>query len=181
MATIPTAPTSTAAPWTSPIAPSPTSDCSEGSGGYQIFLNLGTTAPSAGDTFLFNVAYSDGSSGTVATVVSNVLSVPATNLAPTSGTSTTPTFTWTDPVCGACSGYTYQFYISGPSGGIWSVPGSGNGLAPGTNSLTWPTDPADSSNTPSLTTLTTGTTYNWSVTVQDNNYNQAINTVSYQP
>ena len=159
----------------------PNVSCSEGSGGFEIFLNLGTTVPSVGDDYLFNITYNDGTSETVAATLSNVLSVPATNLAPTSGTSTSPTFTWTDPVCGACSGYTYQFYISGPSGGIWSVPGSGDGLAPGTASLTWPTDPTDSSNTPSVTTLTGGTSYSWSVTVQDSNYNQAIDTVTYEP
>ena len=111
------------------------------------------------------------------------LSTFATGLAPT-GTSgsTTPTFMWVDLVCGACSTYTYLFYISDNLGNtVWSVPGSGNGLPPGTTSLTWPTDPTDSSNAPSIGSLSTSTTYSWSVTVQDSNYNQAIQTVSYQP
>jgi hypothetical protein len=157
-------------------------NCSNGQTGVQIFLNLGATAPSVGDSYLVNVTYSDGTSETLALTVTNVLSTFATGLAPTTGTSTTPTFTWTDPVCGACSGYTYTFYLSGPTNApIWSVPGSGNGLPPGTTSLTWAVDPTNSSNTPSVGSLTLGTTYNWSVTVQDSNYNQAIETVTYQP
>ncbi len=161
----------------------PPNSCSEGQTGFQLYLNLGTTAPTAGDSYPVNVTYSDGSSETLVFEVSNVLSTFATGLAPT-GTSgsTTPTFMWVDPVCGACSTYTYLFYISDNLGNtVWSVPGSGNGLPPGTTSLTWPTDPTDSSNAPSIGSLSTSTTYSWSVTVQDSNYNQAIETVSYQP
>jgi len=158
-------------------------NCSSGQTGFQIFLNLGTTAPSIGDAYLFNVTYSDGTTGTLVATVTNVLSTFATSLSPQTGTSTstTPTFTWTDPVCGACGGYTYLFYLSGPSGTVWSVPGNGNGLPPGTTSLTWAVDPTSSSNLPSVSSLTLGTSYSWSVTVQDGNYNQAIVTVTYQP
>ena len=161
----------------------PSSNCSNGQTGFQIFLNLGTTAPTTGDTYILNLTYSDGSTGTMVATVTNVLSAFPTSMAPQTGgsTSTTPTFTWTDPVCGACSTYTYLFYLSSPTATIWSVPGSGNGLAPGTNSITWAVDPTNSSNTPSVGSLTVGTSYSWSVTVQDSNYNQAIETVTYQP
>jgi len=136
----------------------PNVNCGEGSNGFQIYFNLNSTAPTPGDTYLLNVTYSDGTSGIVAVQVTNVLTAFATNLAPQTGTSTTPTFTWTDPVCGACGGYTYQVYLSGSSGGIWSVPGYGNGLAPGTTSLTWAADPTNPPNTPSVSSLTLGST-----------------------
>ena len=161
----------------------PPNSCNEGQSGFQLFFNLGTNSPTAGDTYLMNVTYSDGTSGVLTATVSNVLNTPPTNLAPTSGgsTSTTPTFTWTDPVCGACGTYTYTLYLSGPSGGIWYVPGTGNGLPPGTSSVTWGVDPTNSGNTPSVGSLTLGTSYTWSVTVQDGSYNWATDTVTYQP
>jgi hypothetical protein len=162
----------------------PNTNCSLGQNGFQIYFNLGSTAPTTGDTYLFNVAYSDGTSETLAVQVTNVLTAFATNLAPQTGgsTSTTPTFTWTDPVCGACSTYTYDFYINNSSGTLlWYVPGFGNGLPPGTTSLTWGADPTNSTNTPSVGSLTLGSAYSWSVIVQDSNYNQATTVVTYQP
>jgi hypothetical protein len=159
-------------------------DCNNGQSGFQIFLNLGSTAPSIGDSYVLNLTYSDGTTGTMVAAVSNVITTFPTGLAPQTGTSTstTPNFTWTDPTCGACSTYTYLFNLNNSTGGsIWSVPGSGNGLPPGTSSLTWGVDPTNSSNTPSPSSLTTGATYTWSVTVQDGNYNAATTTVSYQP
>jgi hypothetical protein len=162
----------------------PPNSCNQGQSGFQLSVNLGTTAPSVGDSYFINVTYSDGTSETLIAPVTNVLSTFATNLLPQTGTSisTTPTFTWTDPVCGACSTYTYTFNIYIPSGNsVWYVPGNGNGLPPGTSSLTWGVDPTDSSNLPSPSSLTTGTTYNWTVTVQDSNYNWAATTVSYDP
>jgi hypothetical protein len=159
------------------------SNCDNGNSGFLIFFNLGSTSPTVGDTYILNLTYSDGTTGTVAVAVTNVLSTFATNLAPTTGTSTstTPTFTWTDPVCGACSDYTYTFYVNSPTANIWFVPGTGTGLAPGTTSITWAVDPTDSANSPSVGSLTLGTTYSWAVTVQDGNYNTARTAVSYQP
>jgi hypothetical protein len=156
-------------------------NCNDGQGGYQIYFNLGTTAPTVGDTYNFDITYSDGSTGTIVATVTNVVATFATNLNTTGSNRTTPTFSWADPSCSGCSNYTYEFYMSGPSGTIWSVPGNSNGLAPGTTSLTWPTDPTDPSNTPSVGSLTTGTTYYWSVTAQDNNYNSSTTTVTYEP
>ena len=48
---------------------------------FQLYLNLGTTAPTAGDSYPVNVTYSDGSSETLVFEVSNVLSTFATGLA----------------------------------------------------------------------------------------------------
>ena len=64
---------------------------------------------------------------------------------------------------------------------VWYVPGNGNGLPPGTASLAWGVDPTQSSNTPAVSSLTVGSTYSWSITVQDSNYNQATTVVNYEP
>jgi hypothetical protein len=156
-------------------------NCGDGNQGFQIYFNFNSTAPTTGDTYLFNVTYSDGTSETIPVAISNVLTAFATNLAPQTGgsTSTTPTLTWTDPVCGACSTYTYAVYVNDPSGNqVWYVPNNG-ALVPGTTSVTWGVDPTDSTNIPP--SLTLGTNYSWSVTVQDSNYNQATTVVNYQP
>jgi hypothetical protein len=149
--------------------------------GFGITFNLGATVPTAGDTYLLNVKFSDGTSSTVAVPVTAVLNTFATNLAPTTGTSTTPTFTWIAPVCGACNTYNYEFNLNSPTANIWYVPGNTNGLPYTTTSLAWGIDPTDSSNTPSVSSLTLGTLYNWSITVQDPYYNSATTTVNYQP
>ncbi|HEY4382452.1 MAG TPA: hypothetical protein VGN01_19040 [Acidobacteriaceae bacterium] len=161
----------------------PPNTCRDGNTGFQMYFSLGSNAPTTGDTYLLKITYSDATTETVAATVTNVLSTFATSLAPTTGTSvsTTPTFTWTDPVCGACSNYTYTFELDGAGNQIWYVPGNGNGLAPGTTSVAWGVDPSNASNTPSVGSLTLGTTYSWSVTVQDGDFNSATTTVSYQP
>ncbi len=160
--------------------------CQNGSGcgqGFQNFYNL-ASSPSVGDTYFFNVGYSDGTSETVAAAMTGVLTSFATNLAPTTGssTSTTPTFSWTAPVCSLCSTYVYGFQI-GPSNGnqVWQVPGNATGLPYTTTSLTWSVDPTDSSNLPSVSSLTLGTAYTWQLVVQDVNGNQATNQVNYTP
>ena len=154
-----------------------------GSGGFRIGFNLGTTAPTVGDSYVFNLTYNDGTTGTLVATVTGVLSSFATNLAPTTGTSTntTPTFTWTDPVCTGCNTYTYQFNLGGPNGGIFGVPNYGSGLAPGTTSVAFGPDPTDPANIPSIGSLTLGTNYNWSVTVLDGHNNSATTIVNYQP
>jgi len=158
----------------------PGSSCSHG---FQPSFNL-AASPTVGDTYFFNVTYNDGSTGTLTAAVTGILTNFATNLAPITGgsTSTTPTFTWTAPSCGACSTYAYDFQISSASqSDIWDVPGNANGLPYTTTSLTWGTDPTDAGNTPSPSSLTLGTNYSWQITVQDTNGNQAATQVNYQP
>lgn len=155
--------------------------CSGGDKDFQIYFNLNTTAPTTGDTYPIHVTYTDGTSETLIAEVTNVLGAFATNLAPqtTGSGNTTPTFTWTASTCSTC---TYSLLVDvGTGGRVWYVPNSGNGLPPGTNSVTWAVDPTDPTNLPNPGSLSTGTTYSWSVTVQDSNYNQATSTVSYQP
>lgn len=154
--------------------------------GFDEFININTTQPKVGDTYSFLVTYSDGSSETVTASVSALLTGFATALSPSGSVpgNTTPTFTWTDPA--NASSYTYQFYLSDSSGNtIWQIPGQNsnlNGFSSSITSITWGTDPTgDSTNTPSVPSLTTGTTYNWQITVQDANGNSAQTQVSMTP
>jgi hypothetical protein len=136
-----------------------------------------------------SMTYSDGSTGVVVGKVTSVLgaSALATNLEPeqTDSTSTTPTFTWTYP--SSSGSYTYQFYLCCSSNGtIWSIPGNNSNANGFTNtqipgSLVWSVDPTDNTNVPTVSTLTTGTQYSWSIQAQDSNGNSAQNSVWYQP
>jgi hypothetical protein len=122
----------------------------------------------------------------------------ATNLQPsvTNSTSTQPTFTWNYPTTNASS-YVYSFYLCCSStGDIWDIPGS-NGNTNGftiaedtggvyggtatTGSIPWNTDPSGSGSSPSVTSLTPGTQYNWTIQTQDSNGNQADAQVYYIP
>jgi len=61
--------------------------------GFQIYVNLDSVAPKAGDTYSFAITYSDGTTGTVSATVSSVLSAFATGLSPSgTGVSVTPNF-----------------------------------------------------------------------------------------
>lgn len=156
--------------------------------GFQLYFSLGgTTAPSVGDTYSFIVNYSDGTSETVTASVTGVLSNFATVVAPITGvtTSTTPTFSWNDPVCTLCSTYVYAFQLSQNSNNynIWGVPGNANGLpySATTTSLVWNVDPTDSSNTASVSSLTLNTAYYWDIYTIDSYGNEAITQANYTP
>ncbi len=172
------------------ITPTDIGNCASncGSPQWQYYASIGGDVPNVGDTYTFDVTYSDGSTGAITGTVTAVLNAgnAVTNLAPTvnSSTSTTPTFTWTDPA--NASNYTYQFYLNDNNGNtIWQIPGNNsnlNGFASSITSITWGTDPTgDTGNTPSVGSLTPGTTYNWQIQVQDSNGNQAQTQVYYIP
>jgi hypothetical protein len=154
---------------------------------FQFWAELSGARPNVGDAYTLHVSYPypDTTGEDVIATVSAVLDTFATNLAPTGTGSgvTEPTFTWTDPLNAAS--YTYQFTLSGQStGNIWQVPGNNsksNGLPSSVTSLAWGVDPTDSTNKPSVTSLTSGTPYQWSIQLQDSNGNSAQGAVSYQP
>lgn len=159
------------------------SNCGQG---FQITFNLNGTSPGVGDTYTFNATYSDGTSGTLTAAVTAVLSAFPTNLIPQTGTgvSTTPTFTWTDPI--NASSYSYQFYINDSNGNpIWQIPGTNatnsSAFSSATTSITWGTDPTGGGSNPLVGSLTLGTTYSWQITVLDSNGNAAVTQVQYQP
>jgi hypothetical protein len=154
------------------------SSCSEG---FQILTNSGLNTPNVGDTYTYNVTYSDGTSGTVTAAVTAVLNGFASNLAPTgTGGSKSPTFTWTDPA--NASNYTYGFEIGVTNGSLlWQIPSGNGNLYSSTTSVVWGTDPLASGNTPSVSTLTDNTNYSWSIFVYDIYGNQAVTQVNYTP
>ncbi|MDR3726304.1 MAG: putative Ig domain-containing protein [Terracidiphilus sp.] len=153
----------------------------------QFYTNIGINSvrPTTSDSYGILVTYSDTTTETLTATVSAVLDAFPTNLAPITGssTSTTPTFTWTDPA--SPSSYVYVFSINDNNGNeIWQIPSNNSnsyGLPYTTTSIAWPTDPTDSSNTPSVSSLSTSTTYNWQVQAVDSNGNSAMTQVSYKP
>jgi hypothetical protein len=153
--------------------------------GFQINFGLANTAPTVGNSYTFNVTYSDSTTDVLTATVTGVVSVYATSLSPTTGSSvsTTPTLSWTDPA--NASNYTYQMSMNDNAGNtVWQVPGNNsnaNGFASATTSLVWGVDPNDPSNTPSPATLSTSVSYSWSITVQDSNGNTSVQQVQYQP
>jgi hypothetical protein len=157
-----------------------------GCGTPQFYTNIPINAvrPTTSDAYGVLVTYSDGTSETLTATVSAVLDAFPANLAPITGssTSTTPTFSWTDP--SSASSYVYVFSINDSNGNeVWQIPSSHSnsyGLPYTTTSISWPTDPTDSTNTPS-SSLNTSTTYNWQVQAIDSNGNSAMTQVSYKP
>jgi hypothetical protein len=147
-------------------------------------FSIDSVRPTTSDAYGILVTYSDGNSETLTATVSAVLDAFPTDLLPQTGTSTstTPTFSWTDPT--SASSYVYVFSINDNNGNeIWQIPSDNSelsGLPSTITSITWPTDPTDSSNSPS-TTLNTSTTYNWQVQAIDSNGNSAMTQVSYLP
>ncbi len=164
---------------------------------YEFEGNVFGNASNVGDPYVFTVTYSDGTQDTNVTAnvtafgsTTGVVGSPATptSLAPsgTSSTSTTPTFTWTDPTISGASTYEYQFQLTDSGGNqIWMIPSSGsnsNGFGSSITSITWGTDPTgDTSNTPSVSSLTSGETYYWLINVIDSHGNVAETYTWYQP
>lgn len=166
-----------------PIDLASCSDCGHVQFNYS--ANLGSTLPKAGDAYSFLVTYSDGTAETLTSSVTAVLTAFATALSPAGNVAgnTAPTFTWTDP--SNASSYSYQFYLTDNNGNtIWQIPGNNSNsrnFSSSITSITWGTDPTGASNSPSVSSLTTGATYNWQISVQDSNGNQAITGVNFIP
>jgi len=156
--------------------------------GFQIYFPVYGDTPNVGDSYSFSVTYSDTTTATVTATVSAVLNVFPTNLSPQTGTSTstTPTFSWSYPA--NPGNYTYQFILCCSSNSdIWDIPGS-NSNANGFTSaqiplgqIPWNTDPTGQGSLPSVPNLTLGTTYTWSIQLQDSNGNSAQTQVQYTP
>jgi hypothetical protein len=151
------------------------------------------SGPSVGDTYTFNITYIDGTSEQLTGTVATLLSAYATALIPqqtTFGVSTTPTFSWNYPT--NASSYTYQLSLWDNSGNqIWQIPSSSTKSSgftstqipstSGGTGISWGVDPTNSSNKPTITTLTSGTTYNWSVETIDANGNTASRQIWFTP
>jgi hypothetical protein len=167
----------------------PGSSCGSG---FQIYFPIYNNTPNVGDSYNFNVTYNDGTTGTLTATVTGVLSNFATSLLPQTGTSAslTPTFSWIYPA--NASNYLYQFSLCcSNSSNIWNIPNQNSSSSGFTSSqvplarIPWITSGNDvtgaSNNLPTVSALTTNTTYTWSIQVQDSNGNSAQTEVQYTP
>jgi hypothetical protein len=166
-------------------------DTNNGSAEYEYYAFLPGGTPGVGDSFDFTVTYSDGSQDTGTTVNGAVTafgstgavagaSDAATNLLTTAGTR--PNFSWTDSANAIGNGFYYSFYIEQQSGQcpsdnclIWQIPGNNSnssGFSSSTTSLTWGTDPTGGGSMPTGN-LNPSHRYEWIISVQDSNGNQA--------
>ena len=152
---------------------------------FDYWPNINGATPSVGDTYSFNVTYSDGSTGTVTAAVTAVLNAFATLVSPAplaTGASATPNFDWTDPA--NASSYSYQFQLENSNyNTIWEIPpqhSGSNGFSSSITSITWDVDPTDSGDLPSDSSLFGNATYYWSITSSDSNENSAQVQASFQ-
>jgi hypothetical protein len=165
------------------LVPSDWGECNScAPGEFDFYVPLFSDVPVTGKPYGVLVTYSDGTSETLTPTVGAVLNAYATNLLPDStGTSVTPTFTWTDPANAA--NYTYQFQLADQNGNtIWQIPGqnsNANGFGGTITSITYGTDPTGGGSTPTLAQLVAGTTYTWWIQVDDANQNQATTQVQF--
>ena len=175
-----------------------------GSSQFQYSALLAGGVPNIGDTYGFTVKYSDGSSETGSVVNGAVTAFGSTGAVvgpsdlPTltsTVSSDTPTFTWTDPTLANPGSYFYSFYMNQQTGTcpgnncqIWQIPGNNsksNGFSNSITTIPWNTDPTGGGSLPSVNPLISGTTYGWSIQIQDNNNsdgnqaNQAQSSVSF--
>jgi hypothetical protein len=153
------------------------------------YISLMGTAPLVGDTYQFQVAFSDGSTQTLTGSVTAVLSSFAPSMAmnsPIAGTTTVPVLNWMTPASTPPSPYTYNvgLYNIGGTANVnvqWQDNGghNGNGIASGTTSIVFNADGSANSNGTSISSLPTATNYQWFVRVQDSNGNTSEETIEY--
>jgi hypothetical protein len=167
------------------------SDC--GNSQFEYYANVNSDEPSVGDAYTFLVTYSDSSTDTQTLTgsvtgwnggssVVGAADLP-TNLLPSVSGTTQPNFSWNDPA--ADSSDAFSFYLNDNNGNtIWEIPGQNSqssGFSNSITSLTWDVDPTGGGSTTSVTSLTHGTQYNWSIQAQDSNGNSAQTQVYFVP
>jgi hypothetical protein len=143
--------------------------------GFDVWMYLGATAPSVGDTYRFSVLYDDGTSEILAATVTGVLGTFATGLTETTGaphSAGVPLFSWTAPSPAPSGSYGYWVSLGG-NGQSWYYPNAGIPMPSTTTSVEYNADGGASS-----ATLPSGM-YTWSVTVEDANGNRATRQKSY--
>ena len=136
-------------------------------------------APTVGDAYQFLVTYSDGTSQTITATVTGVLSSFATNLLVNTASpysTTVPQFIWSTPASPPAN-YVYFVNVYGSNANWYYPQNSSLGMPPSTTGVVYDVD--GNASTPSLTT---GTTYNWQITVVDSaTGNQATYQTTYTP
>jgi hypothetical protein len=150
---------------------------------FDIQPNLNGVTPQVGDSYSMLVTYSDGNSETLTVTIGAVLNAFATNLSPTgTGVSLTPNFSWTDPA--NPTNYLYQFQLMDNNySTVWQIPGNhsnSNGFSSSILGLTWNVDPTNSNDLPSVPSLNSLTTYQWSIQATDLYGNSAQMQASFQ-
>lgn len=134
-------------------------------------------APVAGDTYRFDILYSDGTTDILYSSVEAVLDSFASPLSPSGAVSgnTQPTFTWSPPASPPPSPYFYYISVSSALGfgDIW-------------NSVYLPSYQTsivyNADGSASLPSLIPGQTYRWQVRILDQHENQAFSlNVSFTP
>ncbi len=141
-------------------------------------------SPTAGDTYLIQVTFSNGTTQIVPVSLSAVLNSFPQNLemnSPVANTATVPVLNWTAPATPpTITPYTYQVNLNSNNGTPqenwnYSGPGNGNGIPSTQTNVQFD---VDGSANPS-SSLTPGGSYSWSVTVQDNANNSAQYMTNY--
>lgn len=134
----------------------------DNSGRFSNWTDLAANRPNPGDSYTFNVFYSDNTSGSVTGAVSAVLDSFATPTAPV-GLGVTyapiPSFTWIAPSTGAPANFTYNIELKQDGGGAnWYSNSISNSLL---------TTPYNFDGRANQATLTDGATYTWGIGVSD--------------
>jgi putative Ig domain-containing protein len=145
------------------------------------YVNLNGASPQVGDTYQFQVTFSDGTTQTLPSSVTAVLNSFVTSMTAQTtspGSVTVPLFTWVTPAS-TPSPYTYYVGLNATSGSSnvnWNDYGgnNSNGIAAGTTSVLFNAD-----GSASVSSLPTGTNYQWYVGVQDSNGNSSQEATSY--
>jgi hypothetical protein len=141
---------------------------------FSFSYSMGSTAPTVGAGYGLKVSYPDGTSDTPTPQVTAVVPNLATNLSPAgpqSSTNNSPDFTWGYPA--NASSYLYQFWMGDSNWNtVWSIPigyaGSNDFTSALTPSLTLSGgDPTNPINTPTISTLNTGSLYYWEIQAYD--------------
>ncbi len=153
---------------------------------FQYYFSINNDTPSVGDAYPMNITFSDGTSAAPSPKISgwnggsSVVGASnlVTSMSPSvTSASDTPTFSWINPSADTSADqYSFALYNGNESNQIWQIPGSSSSFSffdSNITSITWGVDPTGSGSTPSVTSLTSGATYNWMIQVQDGASNQA--------
>jgi hypothetical protein len=142
---------------------------------YHLFYRIKDN-PNVGDSYVFAIKYSDGTSEKVKVSVTAVLDSFAQNLTTSGEDRTRPTFNWSAPATPPPD-YTYFIQLGQRTvGREWSYPLSGNGMPSSQTSVLYNVD-----GSASLTSLQSGTSYDWIIGVMDKGGNQAVYSTKYTP
>ena len=165
-----------------PNAPEPFDMSVDQNGNIQTPNFLNGAVPTVGDTYQFQVKFSDGTSQTLSASVTAVLTSFAQSLAMNTSapfSRTVPQLTWAAPASPPAS-YTYSVCLNNQNGSPlnWCYSGghNSNGIPSSQTNVVFNVDGSASSSS-----LTSGTTYDWSVQVQDANGNTAQENTTYIP